>query len=296
MPYKRRYPYRRRRGRLSSSNSVRGSRSSSYGRGMGSLSAVRLRPTSLITTGIQPKKMIKLKQEIIHSYQGTGNTSNSYIYVTATQNPNAGAIQWYTGDSGTYKGLSADGAAGTAQWLAFYNSFIVKGCKVRAEIVNLMQGTSVVVDMLPTVDYTLGYGANSTSVVAYDSMDIEPQEQPNAKRIVLGPSGGQSKGVIKQYYPIRKLIGVKDLEDVFAIANGSIGSSPNIIFPKVPNINSTSDSDGHFTGTGSVFSNIVLTSMNSFTDTPLTPVVPVHTIRITATYYCLFRDRKPLSD
>lgn len=244
--------------------------------------------SSNITTGIPFKRLVKVKKEFIHSLV-TNDVSNSYIYTIAGQNPNGGSIRVYNGSSNTALSQDASSCAGIDEWFAFYEDAFVRGCKIRADIANNQAGNAIVVDYGPTVKSTLAYGTGSTY---YDASGYQPAELPMFKRTILGGSNSQQTTSVKFYMPIRKLLGVKDMEDIYN--NGDSGATSTLDDPQVPGFNSSTDTNGQTLATGSVFGNIVLTSMQSFTTPPGTPVGPPHSVRFVVTYYIQYRNRKIL--
>lgn len=219
----------------------------------------------------------------------TNSVSNSYLYVICAQNPNPGSIQWYNGNTVTQLGTDTSGCAGIAEWFNFYEDAFIRGCKVRAEIANNQASNAIVIDAGPTVHSTLAYGTAGT--VPYDSSGIQPQELPMFRRTIIGGSNSTQTGTVKFYIPVRKMLGVKDMEDIYDVGVPTAQSTD----PKVPNFESATDGNGQSLTSASVFGNLVLTSMQSYTDTPGDPVGPPHSVRIIVTYYVQFRNRRLLA-
>lgn len=245
---------------------------------------------SSITTGTPMRKFIKVKKEFILT-QTTNSTSNSFLYSIAGQNPNGGSIRWYNGQSASQIGQDNTSCAGINEWFSFYEDCFVRGCKVVAQIANNSPDGAIIVDYGPTVGSIL---AGSTLAASpYDASDIQPAELPMFRRSIIGGSNSRQTGTVKFYMPIKRLLGVKNLEDVFfngTITNNETGD------PKVPNFESIIDPTGQTLEQASVFGNVVLTTMAGFTSPPpADPIAPAHSIRFLVTYYLNFRNRRVLT-
>lgn len=257
---------------------------------MGNLRKVSLRSAPSITTGIPFKKVIKFKKEFMLTLP-TNSLSNNYIYTICAQNPNRGGIHYYNGSSATLLGFDVASCAGLAQWFNFYEDAFVRGCKVVAQIANNSAGTAIKCDYGPTIGYTLGVGQ---SISPFDTSNVQPSELPMFKRCIIGGSNSTQTKVIKFYMNIRKLLGIKDMEDIYNPGESSVVSSTND--PKVPNFESATDTYGQSLAESSVFGNIVLTDLAGFSDPPpANPVGPPHSIRLIVTYWVQFRNRRVLA-
>jgi len=293
MAYRRRRTYRRRTRRpvgRPSYRSRRSYRSSASGMAGKLLSLSMGRPSS-ITTGIPFTKRVKVKKEFILTLP-TSSASNSYIYTIAAQNPNGGSVHWYNGSSAVRLGQDTSSCASIQQWFSFYEDCYVRACKVVGQIANNNANGAIVVDAGPTVGSTLGVGQTATP---FDTSGVQPAELPGFRRTIIGGSNSQQTGGIKFYMPIRKLLGVKDMEDCFSVGSNT-ASVISTADPKVPNFESYQDPFGQTLAQASVFGNIVLTSMTGLsTPPPEDPIAPPHSIRLIITYYLTYRNRRVLT-
>lgn len=247
-------------------------------------------------TGIPLIKRMKFKKEILINYDpvvlfGTGGataTAGTVVSIPC-QNPNPGGVQYFRTNSANSYWTDNLGCAGISEWFAFYNSMFVRGCKMKAELVN-NSVDPLVVDCFPSLGWDAGNPLNDGSTT-FESYGIDPNEIPLNRRTFMGGVNSTNKGFIKNYVNVRKMLGVKDLEDVL---NGPAGPAEGSEFvPQVPIITSASDTDGQSTlSGGALWLNMVFRRPNYVAGVPQSPNP---TVRMVLTYYVEFRSRKVLS-
>lgn len=246
-------------------------------------------------TGIPLVKRIKVRKEILVNlnptamFGGVTGATGSILCIPC-QNPNAGGVNYFATNSAASVWNDNVGCAGISEWFAFYNSLIVRGCKVKAEIVNNAVDP-LVADIFPTQGW---YAGNPLGNTSFDGYDIDPNEIPLNKRTFMGGVNSTNKGFVKNYVNVRKMLGVKDLEDVMSGYPNIADPSEAPFVPQVPIIASATDTDGQTPQTaGTLWLNLVFRRPNPNSSNQ--PQYPDVTVRLLTTYYLEYRSRKLLS-
>lgn len=154
------------------------------------------------------------------------------LYRNSAMAPNAVLTSNY--DSGRiirgndlYDPLSNSGTnqpTGFDQWCSqtgLYNQFVVHGCKIRYEFINLSATAALDISVYPVME------SNATVTT------ISGPNQPYVTNALCGTGNGQNKVVIKKFMKTKKMIGIRDLSDFEGIRgryNGSPASPVNYIW------------------------------------------------------------------
>lgn len=283
MPYRRyRTPYRRRR----------------YGYGQKKLRVVPKRGvlrkrTAVPVTGIPLIKRMKFKKEILVNFNPAtytmGTTGYGSLLCIPCQNPNPGGTNYFRTDSITSYYSDLQGCAGLTEWFQFYNSLFVRGCKAKLELVN-NTADPLMVDIFPTIGW---YAANplGDGTTTFESYQIDPSELPMSSRTFMGGANSQNKATIKKYVNVRKMLGVKDLEDVLNAEPQEESADNTLYTPRVPIITSSSDTSGQTPSTGTLWINVLFRDPNFNAGY----ILPNPTVRLVVTYYVEYRSRKTLT-
>ena len=105
---------------------------------------------------------------------------------------------------------------GFDQWCTqtgLYNQFIVHGCKIRYEFVNLSSTSALNISVYPVLE-------SNTQITG-----ISGPNQPYVTNALCGSGSGQNKVVIKKFMKTKKMFGIKDLSDN-ANVRGSFSGGP----------------------------------------------------------------------
>lgn len=123
--------------------------------------------------------------------------------------------------SDIYDPLSNSGTiqpTGFDQWCSeggLYNNFVVHGCKIRYEFINLSTTAALDISVYPVLE-------NNGDVA-----NISGPNQPYVTNALCGIGTGQNKVVIKKFMKYKKMLGVKDLLD-YNPSRGYFGGSPQV--------------------------------------------------------------------
>jgi len=121
--------------------------------------------------------------------------------------------------SDLYDPISTSGTnqpTGFDQWCTetgLYQQFVVHGCKIRYEFINLSSTNALDISVYPIMEIN-GIITN-----------ISGPNQPYVTNALCGSGAGNNKVVIKKFMKFKKMLGVKDLIDG-SQARGSYGASP----------------------------------------------------------------------
>lgn len=122
--------------------------------------------------------------------------------------------------SDLYDPLSSKGSvqpSGFDQWCSqngLYNNFLVHGCKIRYELVNMKTDQVLEVALYPVLE--------SNAVLT----NINGANQPYVSNALCGSGQGNNKIVLKKFMKYKKMVGVKDIVD-YDDARGTYSSSPS---------------------------------------------------------------------
>lgn len=258
--------------------------------------------------GIPDKKNIKFKKDLPYLIASTTSASGSWntILSGCAQVFNDSSINSFLGNSVSPLDSQVDptNATGLLQWFGFYRRCIVHGIKVRVQIHNNTIDTSgipytLLATLVPTVGTTLAsQGAAGTTT--FDASGVIPGELPYAKKAFIasygssafpGNAGSAGQATLSAYYSIKKLLNVKDLQDV---ASGVAGSNDLPFVPTITDPTTASTSIQPLTGSGQdgVYWNLILQNVaQNQLAVPTDEVSPGAVFRITCTYYAQFSDR-----
>lgn len=243
--------------------------------------------------------MMKVRNDFTY-YFGSVNTTWNNVIVGCAQSANYQGWGFFNGDSGSAldTGLDTSGATGLTQWFAFYQRYLVHGSKIKVSLINNVHPCQVT--LVPTVGYNLG-NPFPTGSGDFDTADIDPGELPYSRKLLMS-NGTYQNGVgsrtLRSYVSIKKMLNVKDLNDV---ASPMSDSSPDFEFrPFVPAIGHPSLSTTNYiqplqgVNQAGVYWNIVFQNANQFSFTPPSKASCSQTVRVTVTTYIEFSDRRPL--
>lgn len=186
---------------------------------------------------------------------------------------------------------NANGATGLAEWFNVYERYIVRYSSIKVYIASL-NAAGYTATLVPTVNYPL---SNYNGATTFDAANIDPGELPYAKKVMLNNATGAPVNFMKHSCSIKKMIGVKDLEDVAADA-GTLTVQVDPYVPNITNVATTGVSVQPLTtlNTGGVFWNLVIQNPQQNAVTPGTPGSFGGSIRMVVTSYCMFTNRKIL--
>lgn len=244
-------------------------------------------------TGIPPKKYLKVRKDLLYTFEGVPLTSGwNAIIVGGAQTANLNGYGFYHGvsNSPVDAGIDVTGSTSLAQWFNFYERYHVRGSKVVLSVTSPIDSpNNFVATLVPTISRPLSQ--DSTATNGFDLAGIDPGELPYAKRIMVNTmNGGISR--MSNYCSIKNMLNVRDLEDV-----AYDGSFTN---PYVPHITTSTESGTDFqptTGanTPGVYWNLVFQNPQQFAVTPGASEMPSAIIRMQITSYICFTNRKPLA-
>lgn len=259
---------------------------------------------SMQTTGVGPRKMLKVKKDfswVINSSIVGAAPSWNYLLTGGLQTANRQAWTQHTGNTNTAVSsvIDINGSTSLAQWFNFYKYYIVCASKIKVELVAAQQsaGKGLMVTLVPTIGFSLA----GNNVVPYDNLGVDPGELPYARRLVL-PSGQGVANLattrkMKSYVSVRKLLNVKDLKDV--VSNIPTGTNEVPFVPAIFNITTNGTTTQPTTGPTSngIYWNLVFHEMEEDqVSSPSNMSTTGVTLRITQTSYIQFSDRIPLVD
>lgn len=120
-----------------------------------------------------------------------------------------------------YDPLSTSGTnqpTGFDQWCTqtgLYNQFVVHGCKIRYEFINLSTTAALDISVYPLME--------GNAVIT----GISGPNQPYVTNALCGTGSGQNKVVIKKFMKTKKMVGIKDLSD-FTGVRGQYNALPQL--------------------------------------------------------------------
>lgn len=248
---------------------------------------------------------MKVRQDFTYHFPNAASSFNALL-VGAAQSANL--LGWGYGEGHAVSvqdtALDQTGATSLRQWFNFYQRYVVHASKVKVYLFPSNDGAvsyfPTAITLVPTIDWHL-LNPQITGSPTFDAADIEPGELPYAKKMLISSvtqSVGLKGSVMSSYLSVKKMLNIKDLNDVAqnrATVADSVASKPFV--PFIPDWTlATNPNIQPFSGSAQagIYWNIVFQNAAQNALIPPATQHPGFTVRIVQTSYIEFSDRVPL--